>query len=229
MPIEFSFYLVLPLLGWLILRAGLIPFVVLALAVTVGYRWLVFQAMADQPIAAIANIIGQLPGVLTVFASGLTAAWLVAHNRLPSFPPRIVATLFVLLSAGWIQVLLWQLEAYWQGSLLLWSWESINAPLFAGIILALSQLPAGSSWITHQVGVWLGEVSYGIYLWHLPLILALKPLLPGDNTALLNMGILAAAVIPLTLVLAALSHTVVEKRAIALGRSWSRRYHSPQP
>lgn len=65
--------------------------------------------------------------------------------------------------------------------------------------------------------VWVGQRSYGIYLWHYPIILLMKPLNPGSSYA----WWFILAVFVITFVVAALSYTFVENpiRHGAIGRA----------
>jgi peptidoglycan/LPS O-acetylase OafA/YrhL len=67
---------------------------------------------------------------------------------------------------------------------------------------------------------WLGDVSYGVFLWHLPLILAARPLTAwvGERTTA-GYVVLCTLVLPSSLLLGWLSRRLVEQPAIA----WARR------
>ena len=69
--------------------------------------------------------------------------------------------------------------------------------------------------------VWVGQRSYGIYLWHYPIILLLKPINPFGEPFTWWFMILAIAV---TLGVSALSYRFVEEpiRRGAIGREWRR-------
>jgi peptidoglycan/LPS O-acetylase OafA/YrhL len=76
---------------------------------------------------------------------------------------------------------------------------------------------------------WLGDMTYGIYLWHLLVLefaigtLGIAPLLPtqGTNARLLEF---TAVVLTITLLLAALSRRYIELPGIRWGRGVSRRF-----
>lgn len=76
--------------------------------------------------------------------------------------------------------------------------------------------------------VWVGQRSYGIYLWHYPIILLMKPFNPGSSYA----WWFILAVFVITFVVAALSYTFVENpiRHGAIGRAianWRERRGKP--
>jgi len=213
LPIEFLFYLLLPALLWCLRRIGMAAFLALAIAATVFYRGFLFHYLGEAPVA----LVEQLPGVLSVFAAGMVAAAVLA--RRPLRWPRWAAPAALGAMALWAWPLLADPEGYWNGSPLLFAWGSVNALLIAILLLAIHD--RGRNTNGWRLLVWLGEISYGIYLWHLPVILGLVQLAPAlgsDFTALL-----AAAALPTT-ALAWLSLSLVEKPAIRLGRRLSRRH-----
>lgn len=83
-----------------------------------------------------------------------------------------------------------------------------------GIIAGLESTPAGlpARVLSGRVMQYLGEISYGTYLWHWPVILATERLLDIEPVPLA----LAAAVIATAL--AALSHEVIERPLRVRGR-----------
>jgi peptidoglycan/LPS O-acetylase OafA/YrhL len=90
----------------------------------------------------------------------------------------------------------------------------------AALIMAISypQTRLGSALLGHRPLRWIGERSYGIYLWHWPVYMVTRPQLdvPFDGILLLALRLVA------TVLLADLSYRYVEMpiRRGAIGRAW---------
>jgi peptidoglycan/LPS O-acetylase OafA/YrhL len=90
----------------------------------------------------------------------------------------------------------------------------------AALIMAISypQTRLGSALLGHRPLRWIGERSYGIYLWHWPVYMVTRPQLdvPFDGIPLLALRLVA------TVLLADLSYRYVEIpiRRGAIGRAW---------
>jgi peptidoglycan/LPS O-acetylase OafA/YrhL len=104
------------------------------------------------------------------------------------------------------------IDVYWRGGWLLSLWSSTLALSMAGLVLAIC-LGAGGVFVvicSCKIMVWLGELSFRVYLWHFPvmqLLKALHPLLAFSA----GVSLLAIAItMPLTLGLAALSYYNLE-------------------
>jgi peptidoglycan/LPS O-acetylase OafA/YrhL len=97
--------------------------------------------------------------------------------------------------------------------------------VFGGLILALASLTStGSSVLSGKAGVWLGEISYAVYMtcfpWQLVFSHAVQKLLhiEGPLPPALWL-VMAAGVVPV----AALAHHLIERPARTLLRRWGDR------
>jgi peptidoglycan/LPS O-acetylase OafA/YrhL len=250
LSIEMTLYLVMPLLallvGWPAVRGRrslLWPLTAVALliALGVGYRLLVaYQGgglqeiyfghiPADSAANARLYLARQFPGWLGLFALGIGLRWLVHQRYLPDFllrPTRHRIWVFILLM---VPSLAW-LHLVYRGS------QFTHPFLFATFDLGLAALllpallyaarPSSSDEGTASVraGVWLGERSYGLYLWHFPVILVIyergTSLLPPDTS---DVALRLLLIWGLALGLAVLSYKLVEVPARDYGRRLSRR------
>jgi peptidoglycan/LPS O-acetylase OafA/YrhL len=199
--VEVAFYLALPLIGWAIVRAGSargragILAVCLAL-VLAGMGYTLAAELADWPATATTSF----PVWLPVFVAGIAAAAL-AHGR--TFSRR--ATLG-LLAAGWLLVVL---NGIWHSpgtGLVGHVVRDFPAAVgFAAIIVAIVSRPPG---LLDLAPIrWLGTVSLGAYLWHMPVIygLRLQELFPTEPVPAM-----LAVLLP-SFGLAAISWYVVER------------------
>jgi peptidoglycan/LPS O-acetylase OafA/YrhL len=213
LAVEVAFYLVLPLLGALVMRARW-PVGVPLLAVGAGlvYNWAIAGRGLSQPWTK------ALPALLPLFGVGM----LIAHLPAGAGVGRarwLVIGLAAMLVAG---------DAAWhqQGA--------------GGLGLVLRDLPAAAGFALLIVGVrdanparslagrglaWIGTVSFGLYLWHVPVIWWLRSvrLLPLDPVAALPL------VLALSLGLAAGSWYLVEQPVMRIVRTAGRRRRSPWP
>ena len=98
--------------------------------------------------------------------------------------------------------------------------------LLSGVVAAGLALPAVferqphsvvGRLLAHRWIAWLGLISYGIYLYHAPVLTALKPLTYGHATTT-RMLILVPAALAVTIAAAALSYYVVERPALRARR-----------
>lgn len=178
LPIEWQFYLVFPVLIALLLRFGAWRVLSCVAVVTLVWRYGSFQwlhlYLPAAPVGTKVWLLGQLPGYLCEFFSGMVAAWLVAYlwPRLAGVCWRARLSLWTFLVSGillvvWIYVLGLKAEVYWQGHWLLFVWNIGIGLIFA---LLLFSLALGEKFVrglfANQAMLWLGEVSYSLYLWH---------------------------------------------------------------
>lgn len=103
----------------------------------------------------------------------------------------------------------------------------VAAVLLTGVLIVCLRHPAGraASIADAPLPHWLGERSYGLYLWHWPVLVLLGAALPGLDRGAVEAGPLGLAALALSLALAAASHRWVEQPVrtrgwrVLLGRS----------
>lgn len=227
LTVEAAFYLLLPLLGAIALRlagrarsrpALLVPPALLAAAGTAFNIWLTGR---PGSLVAMSSLLALAP----LFAAGMTAAVLV-HRR--TLAPRAVAGLAL------TGILLVLADGWWHesGTAALTDAGQIvrDLPAGVGFALLLAAVTHGRRpprLLAARPLEWLGERSYGVYLWHMPAIYVLRGvgLFPEGRTAPAALAVLAVC-----LPIAHLSWTRVERPLLRTGGSAARgRTREPAP
>jgi peptidoglycan/LPS O-acetylase OafA/YrhL len=209
--VEVSFYAVLPLIGLALVRAGRGrggPPAVCAALIAAGAAW----TAAGVVWAWAPEITWTLPSYLATFASGIAAAVLAHGAR-----PRRRVTHAALLAGAALVVAdcWWHTRGY---SVLNRAVRDLPAAAgFATMLWALALRPSGLLGSAPMRA--LGTLSFGVYLWHYPVIywLQLHHELPRELLPAL------AHILPLTLALAAASWFLVERPVLHLTRRALRR------
>lgn len=213
LAVEVSFYALIPVFGWLVIRAvrrgGRAAAIGVAGAmVAAGLAFNAVAAVQEWP----PHVTTSLPAFLPVFACGIAAAALSYGRSIPG-PVRAL-----MLAAGSALVL-------WNG----W-WHHDGTALLGNVLL---DLPAGVGFALIVVALversprvltagplrWIGIVSYGFYLWHMPVLYGLR--LQGiwpESPAQAYAYVVAAS-----LALATLSWFGVERWVAGEGRTRTRR------
>jgi peptidoglycan/LPS O-acetylase OafA/YrhL len=217
LAVEISFYLALPAVGWLLVRAarrprwGLAgPLLVCAGLVAAGLAWTALGVAREWA----PEVMWTLPTYIGLFACGIAAA-VLAHGRRLGRPSAAL-----LFAAGWAAVVL---NGVWHSGGTGFTGHvvaDLPAALgFAAVIVAVALRPPGllSSAPLHA----LGALSYGIYLWHMPVLYGLQLRDAFPQTALPAL----AAVLGPTLVLATASWLLVERPVLR----WAARTTRPRP
>ena len=217
--LEMQFYvLVIVCIPWL-LRQRPWKVVLGCLLVSWGYRYittLVWPPGSTPPIIQMIYAT-QLPGTLDNFVVGIALAlvkihspghkWLAQSGRV--FAAWLLVALLV--SALW-WVVFWPKKYYWTYPDMIVFWRTLLAVASGAWLAVFITCPRQTHWITSPLR-YLGRISYGIYLWHMPILLALKNVM-GANQYLLLAWVLSA-----TLLMSALSWHAFEQRLSKLGRS----------
>ena len=216
LPVELMFYLLLPALVAAQRRVGWFWVAVSCLAITVAWRLAMLKVYAGQPLAPQLHVIDALPGSLATFAAGFAVAHLAWRPAAVARRLSLGALMLVYLA---LQYWLWiNNEVYLAGHWMLCVWVPALAAVLAGGVFLILQSPVSQRWLGGAAMVWLGEVSFGIYLWHYPVLKLLSIWMPQAGAtpsgSLLALGL---AVI-ITLVLAGLSFHLVESRVMGWNR-----------
>ena len=218
LPIEMMFYLMLPFLVYCQRRFGLGVMVIAILFVTVSWRWWVMLKYAGRDLSTteLLVVLDALPGVMMTFGAGIAAAVLQAQIKKALALPLLWLALLLFVA---LQTLLVSfIEVYWQGGWLLCLWNSSLALSMAGIVMAICKLPesAAAKALSTRPMIALGDWSFGIYLWHFPVLQLSHRHYPEWGatafTSLLALGV----TLVLTLSLAALSFTQLERPLMRL-------------
>ena len=235
LSIEMFLYALLPALAWLIARrpvllgGGLFALgVAYRLYVTLDGEWLqelVFRAAPGQPEGVMRLfLLRQFVGILPLFVVGMLLRWWLHYRPGRSEAARatgsLSAAVLLLLLLPSIAVLFPVKQAtdfqYW------WLFTGFDVAICLLLVPALAyagRSVAGSLSFATQALVWLGKRSYGIYLWHFPVILIVLergPLVrPPDQS---NLGLRLLAITVLTVALGALSYKWIERPGRRAGR-----------
>ena len=217
---EMQFYLLVALAAPLLRTVRWWQLALPALAVAWAWRWgswwLLHEGPADRPYMAQT----QLPGMLDAFAIGLLLARFVRSPRgrrslesLSAGPALRRAGLAAVAVAWWAVLRLHQSFDYWEEPAMAVFFRTALGCCTAALLVLLCGWPIAPAHPLARIAGWLGKVSYGIYLWHLPVLFLL-----GEHTRL-EPGVALAIAVPATLALAALTWHLVEQPAL---RRWSR-------
>jgi peptidoglycan/LPS O-acetylase OafA/YrhL len=220
LPIEFAFYLILPLVVWPLLKRGQLLSVMLgSLAITLAFRAYVVDS------SQVVFVSGQLPGVLDVFVAGTIAA--VVAPRLKAIASDWLIAFGLVALVGSSYLIHAFLEVFWSGHVSYLLVPTLTAYSLAGLMAGLMRDGGEQSLLRpafdNRPARFLGDISYGIYLWHMPVIDGLYGtgwFRSPDGT--LQDGVFAAVAMAVTMMLAWLSWRCLEKPCIAWAKRASR-------
>ena len=209
LPIELSFYLLLPFIGMLSRRIDWRLLLLSALVITIGWRAFVMAWQEVTHYAAVLPWLDMLPGTLFTFMVGYSL------NFLPQNLQRKWARRGLLgATAVLVALLQWQLllnEVYWTGNWILIVWPACIAASFGAMVYFCSQPAASVEWLSGPIMIWLGNISFGIYLWHYPIMRSMFYLFKDEWTSVPMSALALPIALVLTLPIAALSYKLVER------------------
>jgi peptidoglycan/LPS O-acetylase OafA/YrhL len=229
--VEVTFYAVLPLLALGARRVGqrrsvlASELIVCGLMVLLSLIWQVAITIAvPESNSWFLSVLAWLPGSLDLFAAGMALAVLSVEDEHRAVPRRVVG---VIARRPWLPWLLALGVLYGEGQIpahvgITGWWLSTHALKLIGCALLLA--PAvlgveGRGLFRRVVGarpfVWLGTVSYGIYLWHYPVLGKLAPHLVPHGEFETTIVMLA-----ISIAIGALSYYIVERPAQVLARRY---------
>jgi peptidoglycan/LPS O-acetylase OafA/YrhL len=218
LPVEMGFYLLLPLLAPFLRPARWLPVLLIGIVISIIYRSWAAAHFGPMGSASAFLAASQLPGNLTEFLLGASAALLVQHTALNDRPRPaawILDLFFVfglIIPAIWLwQVVLSAGAEYWLGH-----WSMVVGPLALGLPLSMAVLGLywgsriGTFLLANRVSYFFGLISYSLYLWHFVVMQQIQSLL-GEGYADLPHAVTFPLVSVAAVVVAAASYYLVER------------------
>jgi peptidoglycan/LPS O-acetylase OafA/YrhL len=230
LSVEALFYLTLPLVAARFFRRP-VRAVVLAIAASLAWRTLALNVPAliasSDNVTAAPRLLDQFPAYLGHFAFGMGAAMLYVR-AVRDRAWRVAAPATSMLAVALVALLVWSLVVHGHGIGRSLTWtrqlQEIAPALVFALVMALAAIaPAWPLGLLSRPAMrWLGDVSYGLFLWHQPMILLVRRHLRvvhdrGDA----SFALMLLLVLPASLLLGWLSRRFVEEPAIRWARRWT--------
>lgn len=216
LPVELGFYLLLPLLGLLARRISWTSLLIAGAVLTLAWRTNWFVTGDTDNFLTLLPLLDSLPGVLFTFMLGFSLNFLPVSQSPNSRRQIAIASVISLLA-----LMQWQLSldtVYWTGHWILVVWPPLIAIPIAAIVYVVRDPLSRWRWLDHGMLVWLGHVSFGIYLWHFQVMRILVLTYPDAwGTPATDLLALIIAIL-ITLVLAALSYYCIERPVMNWGK-----------
>ena len=227
LSVEEQFYLFWPLILFVLLkltrgkRAPLVISTLVLAAVSFGWMAFLFNTGADAT-RVYEGTDTRAGGIL--LGAALAIALTNAHGY--RIPPRALTIPAALLGVLGIGALFWLLPDY-SPNLYNWGLLALSAASVAVITAALDKRTLTSKFFGLTPLRWIGERSYGIYLWHLPAIVFIPQWenLPWAHPVLVTVVAIALAHISWTLV-----EDPIRRHGVAapLKQWWAQRHTLPR-
>jgi peptidoglycan/LPS O-acetylase OafA/YrhL len=213
MPVEWDFYVVLPLLAWLVTRCRWPLALLFAMMVAVAFRVLCYWSLTDARVAAFVSYwdIQQLPARLDQFFVGICVAWIAAGRMLST------RTANACLAAGAAGIITMLYVAAPRDDFLsradapyIFYHHTLTAAAFGLLVLgAAGRTRAGALLFANRPMTFLGLISYSLYLWHHPLLRVLQ-VVGLTSSARVPAWLVVLLALPVVLIVAWLSYRFVE-------------------
>lgn len=209
--VEMQFYLCIALLvPWLLRTAG---WRIWLYCILIAWAWrasMFYGFPRDNTHELFMRVI-QLPGTLDEFGAGIFLAKLL-HRPNPSLRAGLGWTLACAALGAGCTALYWKNWDYWHEAAMVIFWRTSLGMFLLCAVAAAIRLPSfAETWPLRPVR-YLGEVSYGLYLWHLfalQLCLHLAGITPLEALGL---------TLCVTILLASTSWHLVERPILEFGR-----------
>ena len=223
LPIEFAFYLVLPVLA-LLLAPRRWPWLLMgAVLFTFAYRWYAYAGVAMAPVPVRVNVIERFPGRIDQFVIGMVAAYFYVAWRARDALRRVVADRLLWLGLIGLTAMCAAIyivrATYWDGHPLLFCWHLLTSLALVCLLLGCASGSRFGAPLFGNRGVrYLGQISFGVYLWHFPILLWIAPVLLPSAEPTLRLALMLPVLIGLTIAAAHLSYVLVERPFLRLGQ-----------
>lgn len=226
LPIELSFYLIFPLLLLFAKRHSFLTLLITAMVITLAWRIAVMWYFREEPgYGPVQPYLDLLPGCLAIFVMGMYAAHQSMH--LSAIQQKLVITLSLAALGTLMYWLTSNASHYWNGHWMLAIWNFSVSIVLATIVWVTGKNPEiRKTMLSGKLPVFFGEVSFGIYLWHFPVLLAFHQWTSSwQNNPWISLLILPGILLP-TLILASISYYCIERPAMRLGKRLGSTHHN---
>lgn len=205
--LEMQFYMLIAFTTPWLSRSGWVRVMLVWVSIAIAWRYLTTLFLVPTQAAVHYQIVAatMLPGTIDQFAMGICLAKLCINGKLSFTFKRFIfwlAAAVILLTVSWMSFS--TRSAYWYFPEMIWFWRTLVSAAFAALLGVFIMIPYSGGWLTKPFR-YLGEISYGIYLWHLPILISLIAHTPWRGASLLKATLIG------TIALSALSWHGFEK------------------